>query len=315
MFGDVPFVERDDQRAAFLQHLVGDLEILHLEPARRVEQQHHHFGMVDRSLGVPHRQLFELVLDLGAFAQTGGVDQPHRPVVPVPVDGDRIARDAGLGPGDHPLLAEHLVDQGRFARVGAPDDRHLERTVFVVLVLGRVFLAVLALDERAQQLEQVDQPLAMLGRQRERLTEAELIGLHPPGLAGVALGLVGGDDHRRILAAQPARNLFVERGQPLSPVDHEQCDIGFAHRRLGLRAHPPGQAGGVVILEPGGIHHPEFEPEQLALALAPVAGHAGAIIDQRQALADKAIEQRRFADVRAADDGDGGMGHEGAVSA
>ena len=45
LLGDVPFVERDDQRAAFLEHLVGDPEVLRLEPAGRVEQQHHHLGM------------------------------------------------------------------------------------------------------------------------------------------------------------------------------------------------------------------------------------------------------------------------------
>jgi hypothetical protein len=44
----------------------------------------------------------------------------------------------------------------------------------------------------------------------------------------------------------------------------------------------------------------------MTFALAPVAGHAGPVIDQREALANQAIEQRRFADVRAADNGDGG---------
>ena len=33
------------------------------------------------------------------------------------------------------------------------------------------------------------------------------------------------------------------------------------------------------------------------------------IVDQRNTLADEAIEQRRFADIGTADDGDGGLGH------
>ena len=41
-----------------------------------------------------------------------------------------------------------------------------------------------------------------------------------------------------------------------------------------------------------------------ARALAAVAGDAGKVVDQRQALADQAIEQRRFADVRPSDNGD-----------
>ena len=146
----------------------------------------------------------------------------------------------------------------------------------------------------------------MLGRQRERLAEAKRERLDPPGLAGAALGLVGGDDHRRVLMPQPARDFLVERGQPLAPVDHEQGDIGLAHRGLGLLAHAPGQRGGIDLLEPGGVHDAEFEPEQLPLALAAVAGDAGAIVDQRHALADQAIEQGRFSDIGSADDGNGG---------
>ena len=107
-------------------------------------------------------------------------------------------------------------------------------------------------------------------------------------------------------APQPAGDFLVERGQPLARVDQEQGDVGLAHRRLGLGAHPAGQARRVLVLEPGGVHHPEFQAEQLPFALAPVAGHAGPVVDQREALADEAVEQRRFADIGAADDGDGG---------
>ncbi len=130
----------------------------------------------------------------------------------------------------------------------------------------------------------------MLSRQCERLAQPELVGLEPPGLAAAPFGLVGGDDHRRIFLPQPAPDFLVHRGQPLARVDQEQRDIGLAHRRLGLRAHPPGQRLGVFILEPRSVHHPKLEAQQLALAFAPVAGHAGAVVDQCDALADQAIE-------------------------
>ena len=49
----------------------------------------------------------------------------------------------------------------------------------------------------------------------------------------------------------------------------------------------------------------------MRLALAPVAGHARPVVDQRQLLADQPVEQGGLADVGAADDGDGGqLGHE-----
>ena len=42
----------------------------------------------------------------------------------------------------------------------------------------------------------------------------------------------------------------------------------------------------------------------LRLALAAVARDAGLVIDQRKLLPDQAVEQRRFADIGPADDGD-----------
>ena len=57
------------------------------EPAGGVEQQHDDLGKIDRAAGVGGRQLLELVVDLGALAQAGGVDQPHRPALPIPSRG------------------------------------------------------------------------------------------------------------------------------------------------------------------------------------------------------------------------------------
>ena len=68
--------------------LVGDAQVLRLKPARRVEQQHHDLGVIDRAAAVGRRQLLQLVLDLGALPQAGGIDQPHRPAVPLPVERD-----------------------------------------------------------------------------------------------------------------------------------------------------------------------------------------------------------------------------------
>jgi hypothetical protein len=59
------------------------------------------------------------------------------------------------------------------------------------------------------------------------------------------------------------------------------------------------------LFEAGSIDHLEFEIAQPALALAAVAGDAGAVIDQRDPPADQPIEQGRFADIGPADDRDG----------
>ena len=56
----------------------------------------------------------------------------------------------------------------------------------------------------------------------------------------------------------------------------------------------------------------EFEIAEPRLALAAVARHAGLVIDQRELLPDQPVEQRRFADIGPADDGNR-EGHERSV--
>jgi hypothetical protein len=53
------------------------------------------------------------------------------PAVPLEFDGDRIAGDAGFGPGQQPIFAEQAVDQRRFAGIGAADNGDPDRLVFV----------------------------------------------------------------------------------------------------------------------------------------------------------------------------------------
>ena len=110
-----------------------------------------------------------------------------------------------------------------------------------------------------------------------------------------------------VFPARSQRAISSSSGvSPSRRVDQEQGDVGLAHRGFGLRAHPAGQRLRILVLVAGGIDHPEFQPEQARLALAPVAGHAGPVVDQRQLLADQPVEQRRFADIGTADDRDGG---------
>ena len=65
----------------------GDLQVLRFEAARRVEQQDDDLGIIDRAPGVGGGQALELVLDLGALAQAGGVDQADRRGPPIPSRG------------------------------------------------------------------------------------------------------------------------------------------------------------------------------------------------------------------------------------
>src|SRR3546814_11329090 len=67
----------------------------------------------------------------------------------------------------------------------SPDDRELhraERRILIVFALDRRkgvgSLGVMALDDRAQRVEQVDDALAMFGAQCDRIVETERIAFH-----------------------------------------------------------------------------------------------------------------------------------------
>ena len=157
----------------------------------------------------------------------------------------------------------------------------------------------------AQRLEQIDQPLAVLGRDADRIAETKLIGFQHPGAAALALGLVGDDDHRLAGAPHQIGKGAVVRHRSGLRIEHEEHRVGLLDRQLGLRQHAAGEALGVGLFEARGVDDGEVQIAEPGLALAPVAGDAGQVVDQRQAPADQPVEQRGLADVRPPDDGDG----------
>ena len=124
--------------------------------------------------------------------------------------------------------------------LGRPTIASLSGAALVIVRPPR--LRARALDVRAQRLEQIGDAFAMLGAERDRIAEAERDRLRGcPLSAGAAFGLVGDDDDRRRLGAQPAGDFLVERGEAVARVDQEQRGVGIAHRGFGLRAHPARQ--------------------------------------------------------------------------
>ncbi len=238
--------------------------------------------------------------------------------LPGPIDGDRVAGDAGLGSGEHPLLAQDPVDQRRLAGIGAPDDRDAKRLVArilaLVLVLGKLVLIRQGLAEHlAQRFHQIDDALAMFGREGQRIAEPQPVGFIEARLAGCSLGLVGDEDHRLAGTPDHLGKGLVHRCQAGARIDHEQDDIALGNRGFRLLSHPPGKRGIIGLLEACGIDNGEFQVIEIDIALATVAGDARPIINKRQLAADQAIEQRRLADIGTPDDRDlgpiQGLGH------
>src|SRR5262249_54900430 len=124
------------------------------------------------------------------------------------------------------------------------------------------------------------------------------------GLAGAPLALVGDKNRGLARLAHEIGERAVGRRRPRARVDQEQDRIGGRDRGLGLLLHAAGQAFGRGLYEPRRVDGGEGEIAEPRVALAPIAGNPREVVDQCEALADQAIEQRRLADVRPSDNGD-----------
>ena len=224
--------------------------------------------------------------------------------MPVEIDRDGVARGAGLRRGEQALFADQPVDQGRLAGIRTSDNgdangMRLGGCSGFDLLCGRLR------QRRAQRVIKIGEALIVLGRQRDRLAEAEFVRFKPARFAGGAFHLVG-DQHGRLAGlAHDGGEGAVDRRRPGARIDHEEHRVGLRDRGLGLRPHAAGETVGRRLFEPGGIDDGEVEIAQPALACAPVARDARLVVDQRQAPADQPVEECRFADIGPADNGDG----------
>ena len=107
-----------------------------------------------------------------------------------------------------------------------------------------------------------------------------------------------------MLFAQAFGEDLVQRGHALARVHHEQDQVAVFQRRLGLFAHPGFETVVGDVLIARGVDQGQIHVADVAIGVPAVAGHTRPIVDQREALADEAIEECRLAHIRAADDGD-----------
>ena len=146
--------------------------------------------------------------------------------------------------------------------------------------------------------------LAVLGRDRYRLAEAELPGFQHAGLRAARLGLVGDQHHRLAGAPHEVGEGAVVGHDPDPGIGQEEDQIGLVDRRLGLGAHAAFERGGQGVLEAGGVDDVEAQVVEPRRMDAPVARHARRVVDQRQLAADQPVEQGRLADIGPSDDGE-----------
>ena len=148
-------------------------------------------------------------------------------------------------------------------------------------------------------------PFAVFRRNPQRFTKAERIGLKETALARATLGFVRAKDHIRILFSQDVSKDFVRRRDAHTCVDQEQTNVRHFHRTLGQTAHTALKAVVGRVFETRRIDHSESQMAEFRVAFTQVTRHPRLVVDQRELLAYKAIEQCRLAHVRAANNGEG----------
>ena len=176
--------------------------------------------------------------------------------------GDGVAGDAGLRAGEQAVLSGEPVDQRGLAGIGPSDHGDADRPLRRRRSGGRFLVRGGGLLVRqgglggkglAQGVVEVAEPFAVLGGHGNRRAKAEVIAFERAGGGGPALALVGDDNGRLGGAAQQGDEGAVRRHHAGAGVDDEEHGIGRRDRRLGLGAHPPGQAFVWCFFEAGGV--------------------------------------------------------------
>ena len=156
------------------------------------------------------------------------------------------------------------------------------------------------------RVEQIGHSPTVGGADGVRLFPAEGVELRGFEFALVVVGLVGGNQHRRLGRAQQVGGLDVRGRQAGDRVDHQDDQIGLVdcQSRLLLDLLLDGVAG--MDLQAAGVDDDEAPAVPLGVAVHAVACGACAILDDGGAVADDSVEKGALADVRTADNGNDG---------
>ena len=143
----------------------------------------------------------------------------------------------------------------------------------------------------------------MLRADRHRIAQSERVAFERARFAGAAFALVGDQNCRLAGFAHKIREGPIGRGRTGTRIDQKQDHVRLRHCRCGLRLHLSCKTLGSRTLETGRVDHPKRKIAKPSLALPPIARDARLVIDKRAPRPDQTVEERRFADIGPADNG------------
>lgn len=115
----------------------GDLGVLLGDTLLSVDENEADVAALNSHGGPQNAVFFDVVIYLGLFPHTGGVDEIIFAVLVLKVAVDGVAGGAGYVADDDPLLAQNAVGEAGFAHVGLSDNGHLYHVGVVLLIRFR----------------------------------------------------------------------------------------------------------------------------------------------------------------------------------
>ena len=201
-----------------------------------------------------------------------------------------------------PMMALTSVDLPTFGRPTI--------AIFGRAAIGRPGCASLDRELLQHQIHQLVHAVSVRGGDRQRLprpsswNSAAAVSRDNPSL------LFTTRYSGRPALRSTVRDVAVLGGDAGTAINQQQHGIGFVHRLQRLPRHRVKDALLCRRLQPAGVNHQVGLRAQAPMAVVPIAREAWNVGHQRIAAAGEAVEQRRLAHVRPADQCDGGF-HRG----
>src|SRR5579883_555334 len=257
----IPFIDADDDAAAAFVSVARDGGIEADDALGGIEHQQHHVGHADVPAGHDHAQLFGHGFGLALAADARGVDEDVLDAVACDGFIHGIAGGSGDGGDDGPLGAGERVEQGRFADVGAANDRDLNVIRRRVRAGGGAGNFRGSVGEDA--IEQGVDAGAVLAGDGEHVGDAELVELVREVLARSGIGLIDRERDGLAQLAQHGREVAVRGGDFGAAIDQKN-DVGGAFER-DLRL-PQDLAGDVfAVIDDNAAGVDDFEAAAIVL--------------------------------------------------
>ena len=143
----------------------------------------------------------------------------------------------------------------------------------------------------------------MGSRYGQDLAQAQFVELGQLNAFEHPFGFVGHQQARLADFAQVIGNVVVLRGHPRTRVDHKDDHIGLGHRLLRLFGHLFVDARAGIGLKTTRVNDNELLTPLLAVAVMAVTGQARKVCHDGVPALGEAVEQRGFAHIRAAHQG------------